>query len=70
MSRIWRAATKDYGQQVPSGWSLRGWIFWGAAAVLLLIGIVVLTDHHVLVGCILVAFAVALVAHTFTDLTY
>jgi hypothetical protein len=67
---VWKAATKDYGLQVPSGWLLRGWMLWIIGTVVTLVGIGALASGSVVLGCVLIGFAAALVAHTFTDLTY
>jgi hypothetical protein len=53
MQRLWRAATKDYGVQVPSGHALYGWMFWLIGALLALIGISTLISGHTVLGAAL-----------------
>jgi hypothetical protein len=65
VKRLWRAATKDYGVQVPSGWSVRGWTFWAIGFVLVLIGIGSLISGQAVLGGALVVGGALLVLQTF-----
>lgn len=70
--RLSRAASKDFGVQVPAGTRLKGWHFLAAAVAMALVGLGALLagghDHLVLTGALWLG-AILLVIATFSDET-
>jgi hypothetical protein len=67
MGRVWRALTKDYGRQVPSGSSVSGWQFWLIGVIFTPAGIIALVLGHILLGAALVVGGLLFILQTFSD---